>query len=213
MSNHPTYPVHLVVKDRPCLVVGAGNVAYRKITGLLAAEAAVTVVAPEVRPEIEALPVTIHRRSYQEGDAADGYQIVITCTDDRQVNRQVFRDAERAGVWVNSADDPVNCSFILPSVARNGDLAITVSTNGRSPALSSWLRQRFEAEFDHRYALLLDLLAEVRAEARLVRGTSEISGWNEAFNAGLFDLVAQGEIEQARTLLQTNLGLTLEEAS
>ena len=170
------------------------------------AGAAVTVVAPAVHPAIATLPVQIVERPYRDGEAGN-YQLVITCTDDPHVNRQVFRDAEAAGVWVNSADDPVNCSFILPAVARRGDLSVAVSTNGKSPALASWPRGRFEAEFDERYARLRDLLFEVRAGARYVLGTSEVAGWSEAMDDGLFELVAAGEIEAARSALRSSLGL------
>lgn len=206
-----SYPIQLLIKGRRVLVVGAGFVAHRKINGLLAAGAEVTVIAPFVRPEVAALPVELIERPYASGDV-DGFQLVITCTDDKLVNRQVFRDAEAKGIWANSADDPINCSFILPSVARQGDLTITTSTNGRSPALAMWLRRRFEAEFDRSYDQLLDLLAEVRAEARYVLGTSEVSGWIEALDAGVYDLVAAGSIDAARSVLRSHLGLPTEAA-
>lgn len=201
-----TYPIQLLIQGRRALVIGAGNVAIRKIEGLVAAGAHVTVIAPEIHPTIAAMPVAICERPYESGEAAH-YQLVITCTDDRLVNRQVFKDAEAAGVWVNSADDPINCSFILPAVARTGDLTLTVSTNGQSPAMASWLRRKFEAEFDERYQQLLALLAEVRAEARYVLGTSEVRGWNQALDDGLFELVAAGETEAAREKLRISLGL------
>jgi precorrin-2 dehydrogenase/sirohydrochlorin ferrochelatase len=204
-----SYPIQLLIRGRRVLVVGAGHVAHRKITGLLEAGADVTVVAPFVRPKVAALPVDLFERPYASSDI-DGFQLVITCTDDREVNRQVFRDAEALGIWANSADDPINCSFILPSVARQGDLTITTSTNGRSPALAMWLRRRFEAEFDHSYDRLLDLLAEVRAEARYVLGTSEVSGWLEALDGGVYELVAAGDLDQARQLLRGHLGLPAE---
>jgi len=205
-----SYPVQLLIKGRRALVVGAGNVANRKIQGLLSAGAEVTVIAPDIHPHVAQLAVDIIERPYQTGEAAN-YQLVITCTDDRHVNRQVFRDAEANGVWVNSADDPVNCSFILPAVARQGDLTLTISTNGQSPAMAMWLRRKFEAEFDERYDRLMDLLIEVRAEARYVLGTSEVSGWNEALDDGLFDLVAQGQIDTARQKLRRNLGLAAQD--
>jgi len=207
-----SYPVQLLIKGRSALVVGAGNVALRKIQGLLRAGAHVTVIAPSVHPDVAALDVHLIERPYAEGEAAR-YQLVITCTDDPHVNRQVFRDAEAQGVWVNSADDPVNCSFILPAVARQGDLTVTISTNGKSPAMAMWLRRKFEAEFDERYDKLLDLLAEVRAEARYVLGTSEVRGWNEALDAGLFELVAAGDLDTARAQLRRSLGLEPEDLS
>ncbi len=203
----PTYPVQLDVVDRPVLVVGGGKVATHKISGLLQSGAAVTVVAPEIHPAIEELGVArILRRPYERGEAAS-YRLVITCTDDPEVNDRVFRDAEAAGVWANSADDPKNCSFILPAVARRGDLAVTISTGGRSPALATWLRRRFEAEFDESYEQLLDLLAEVRAEAKTRLGTSEIEGWTDALDQGLLELIAQGDHTEARRRLRQRLGL------
>ncbi len=206
-----SYPVQLLIRGRRALVVGAGNVALRKTQGLLRAGAEVTIIAPVIHPEIAELPVDIVERPYQQGEAGD-YQLVITCTDDPHVNRQVFRDAEANGVWVNSADDPVNCTFILPAVARQGDLTISISTNGQSPAMAMWLRRRFEAEFDERYDRLLELLVEVRADARYVFGTSEVRGWNDALDAGVFDLVAAGDIDRARHQLRTSLGLEVEAA-
>lgn len=201
-----TYPVHLIVRDRPCLVVGGGNVAVRKIDGLLAAGAHVTVIAPRIHPVIAELPVDLVRRPYRAGEVA-GHRLVIACTSDPAVNLQVHDDGEAAGVWVNSADDPDNCSWILPSVVRRGDLTITASTNGRSPAMASWLRHRFEAEIDERYTDLLDLLAEVRAETRAHFGTSEVAGWGTALDAGVFELVASGQFDGARDLLRSHLGL------
>ena len=210
MTTHHSYPVHLLVHDRPCLVVGAGNIALRKAAGLVEAGASVTVIGPRVHPDFAHLPVTVEARPYRSGEVAD-YRLVIACTDDPAINRQVFLEGEERGIWVNSADDPENCAWILPSVTRSGDLTITASTNGRSPAMASWLRRRFQTEFDERYSLLLDLLADVRAEARAHFGTSEVSGWNEALDGnggrGLFDLVADGRIDEARAQLRDSLGL------
>lgn len=205
--GHHSYPVNLVLSGRPCLVVGGGNVAVRKVGGLLAAGAVVTVVAPLISAELRAIPnIRIAQKRYEQGDLR-GHRLVISCTDDPAVNAEVYADAEAAGVWSNSADDPANCAFTLPAVARQGDLSIAVSTDGRSPALASWLRKRFEAELDDTYAELLDVLADVRAEARSVLGTSEIAGWAEALDAGLYDHVASGCADQARDQLRRSLGL------
>jgi len=211
------YPVNLELAGKRCLVVGAGNVAIRKVRGLVAAGALVSVVAPEVHTSIRALSaelrdgayrasITVIERCYWKHDL-DGTRLVITCTDDPAVNHQVFVDAEAANVWSNSADDPVNCAFTLPSVVRQGDLQVTASTRGRSPALSMWLRHRFEADFDARWSDLLDLLADVRSELQSVRGTSEVSGWLEALDEGVATLVLDGDVVAARQLLRRHLGL------
>lgn len=203
---NPSYPVNLLVQSRPCLVVGGGNVAIRKVQGLLLAGAAVTVVAPEIRDELRELNIRTFERPYQSEEAAN-YRLVITCTDNASVNAQVFRDAESAGVWVNSADDPVNCAFTLPAVAWQGDLSVAISTAGKSPALAMWLRRRFEQEFDHSYRELLDLLVDVRAEARSHFGTSEVAGWQEAMDSGLLELIVEGRANHARQQLRTHLNL------
>ncbi|MGH9184489.1 MAG: precorrin-2 dehydrogenase/sirohydrochlorin ferrochelatase family protein, partial [Acidimicrobiales bacterium] len=137
----PVYPVNLLLGDRRCLVVGGGRVATGKVRGLLDANAVVTVVAPDIVDEIEALPVEVERRSYRRGDAR-GYRFVIAATGDPIVNQAVFEDGEAAGVWVNAADDPDRCSATLPARIRRGDVLVTVSTGGRSPAVAAWLRDR-----------------------------------------------------------------------
>ncbi|MGH9118427.1 MAG: precorrin-2 dehydrogenase/sirohydrochlorin ferrochelatase family protein [Acidimicrobiales bacterium] len=138
----PVYPVGLVVAGRPCLVVGGGCIAARKVDGLVACGARVTVIAPDVVDDITAQPdVVVVRRPYRPGDLR-GFLLVITATGDQEVDGAVFADAEHAGVWVNSADDPARCSFILPAVLRREPVVVTVSTAGHSPALATWLRDR-----------------------------------------------------------------------
>jgi len=202
------YPVNLDLDGIRVLVVGGGHVAARKVAGLLRAGADVTVVAPHAVHEIADDPdVRWFARSYQRGEAAS-YRIAVTATGVPSVDQQVADDGDRSGVWVNSADDPANCAFTLPAVARHGDLQITVSTAGRSPALARWLRRRYERDISSGYDQLLDLLAETRSEARSMRGTSESAGWDTALDDGLLDLVRSGRIEQARRLLRSHLGLT-----
>ncbi len=210
-TPHQSYPVHLVLAGKKCLVVGGGRVAVHKTAGLLAAGAEVVVVAPRILLELtEQATATsqlrLANRRYRRGELAD-YRLAITCTDDPDVNRQVYEDGERHNVWVNSADDPTNCMFTLPSVARQGDLSISVSTNGKSPALAAWLRRRFETEFDESYSKLLDVLAEVRRSVRQTHGTSEMPGWDKALDSGLLRLVSQGKRAEARQLITNSLGV------
>ena len=201
------YAVFLDLVDRRALVVGAGPVAARKVAGLLRAGAHVTVVAPEAVAEIAEDPdVRWHERPYRRGEVAS-YSIAITATNDPAVNRQVARDGNAAGVWVNSADDPENCAFILPSVVRRGDLQVAVSTNGRSPAMAQWARRRLEDLFTDVHGAALDVLAEVRAEVQAARGTSEVAGWDRGVDDHFFDLVAAGDHEAARAQLRRALGL------
>lgn len=160
------YPVVLRLSGRPVLVVGGGSVAARKVDGLLAAGARVTVVAPEVDEAIADAPgVTIERRPYARGDAG-AYRLVVTATGDPQVQQHVFEDADAAGVWVNAADEPERCSFILPAVARRGPVIVSVSTQGSSPALARYLRDRV---VDALPANLEAATAEIAGERRAVQ--------------------------------------------
>jgi precorrin-2 dehydrogenase/sirohydrochlorin ferrochelatase len=199
------YPVNLVLDGRPCLVVGAGTVALRKVEGLLACGGRVTVVAPRVEPALRALAgVTIEERPWRPADL-DGMWLVIAATDDPAVNRAVFEAGQRAGTWVNGADDPANCSFTLPSVVRRGDLQVTVSTGGRSPALASWLRRRIEGEIGPEYAVLLDLLAAERDGLKAAGVPTEGLDWRSALDSDMLDLIRTGDLAHARERLQTCL--------
>jgi len=200
----PVYPVNLVLAGRPCLVVGGGRVAAQKVRGLLDAGAVVTVVAPEVCPDIVASGVHVERRPYRRGEAA-AYRFVIAATGDAVVEQQVFDDGEAAGVWVNSADDPARCSAILPARVRRGHLLVTVSTGGHSPAVASWLRDRLADELGPELATLVDLVSEVRRDVQASgRSTSELD-WRAALDSGILDLVRAGRLGPAKERLRACL--------
>src|SRR6202451_49680 len=136
MTELPTppllYPVSLDVSSRSCLVVGGGRVAARKARSLLDCGAAVTVIAPSLSDDMEALVPslrTVERREYSGGDAST-FRLVVTATGVPEVDGAVYADAEAAGVWTNSADDMAHSSFILPAVHRDGPVTVAVSTGG-----------------------------------------------------------------------------------
>ena len=196
------YPVNLIVDGKRCLVVGGGHVAKRKVEGLMACGAEVTVVAPSIAPAIHA--TTKLERPYQDGEAA-GYRLVIAATDDPAVNRRVFEDAERAGVWINSADEPASCTFTLPSVVRQGDVMVTVSTGGRSPAFSAWLKKELEEQIGPEYMTLLELLSEERAAIKAEGRSTDGLDWMSALDSNMLELIRAGRIGQARERLQACL--------
>jgi len=155
------FPINLNLEGRSCLVVGAGRIGLRKTEQLLAAEAIVTVVAPEVVGDFAGLPVTIHQRAFELPDL-DGQRLVITATGNRELDQLIYDTCEERGVWINSADDPDRCAFTLPAVVRRGDLMVTVSTGGNSPALSSWMRQKLEALVGPEFEEVVNELAQER---------------------------------------------------
>lgn len=204
------YPVNLRVAGRPCLVVGGGHVAAAKVAGLLECGAVVRVVAPEAGDELVAMlaagdqQLAWDERPYQPDDL-DGQLLVITATDDPRVNHAVFVDAQAAGVLVNSADDPANCSFILPARVRQGRLIVTFATGGHSPALATWLRRRFEAEFGPEYDTLIDVLSDERESIRSSGRSTEGLDWQSALDSGMLELIREGRIAEAKERLQACL--------
>jgi precorrin-2 dehydrogenase/sirohydrochlorin ferrochelatase len=200
----PLYPVNLVVVGRRCLVVGGGRIGAQKAAELAACGAEVHVVAPRIDAAAAVDGVVCHTRAYEAGEVA-GYRLAIAATDDPEVNRQVFLEGEAAGVWVNSADDPANCAFTLPSRLRRGDLLVTFSTGGRSPALATWLRRRFSEEIGPEYLVLMDLLAGERARLRREGVPTEGLDWQGALDSGMLELVREGHLAEAKERLQACL--------
>jgi len=204
------YPIYLNMQGRRCLVIGGGVVAERKIAGLLEVGARPTVVSPVITDAIarwsKENAVELIARSYQTADLSH-YEIAFVATDDGKINAQVFSDSRRLGVWVNAADDPAHCDFILPSVLRRGDLTVAVSSGGSSPALSRTLREELELYFTEEYELLVKLAAEARAELR-TRGISvPFETWRRALSGEVRQLVMRGDMMRAKTRLLHDLGV------
>jgi precorrin-2 dehydrogenase/sirohydrochlorin ferrochelatase len=213
-SGSAMYPVLVVLDGKRCLVVGGGQVAARKASGLLAAGAYVAVIATELSPalhELASAPATggrlsLHERPYRRGDA-EGYWLVIAATGDRAVNRTVYEDGEAAGVWVNSADDPASSSFILPAIARQGPVTLAVSTTGYSPALASWLRSELAARIGPEVAVLAEMLAGARAQVRAAGRSTEEVDWRPALDWDMLDLIRSGRRAEAKERLEACLSL------
>jgi siroheme synthase-like protein len=202
------YPVNLLVRGRRVVVVGGGRIAARKIESLLEGGAQVEVVATAAGAEVQAWAdagrLVLHDRAFRPGDL-DGAWLALTATDDPAVNAAVHAAGEATRVWVNSADDPANCSFTLMSVIRRGDLVVSVGTGGRSPALAAQLRRQLEEEIGPEYETLLDILAEAREALRSAGRSSEDADWQSVFDGGIVSMVRTGRVDEARELLRTCL--------
>lgn len=138
------YPVNLLLENKKCVVLGAGKVAQRKVKRLLEYGAKVSVIGPEVTPGLKTLAekkkIIFKKRKAFLRDLDDAY-LAIVATDDRKLNSAASVYCRRKNIPVNVADMPRECSFILPSVLRRGNLTISVSTGGISPALAKKIRQ------------------------------------------------------------------------
>ena len=185
----PLFPVSLIVAGRRVLVVGDGPVADAKADQAAACGAVVE---------------RLGAADYERGGVT-GYRLVFVATPDRAVSAAVHEDAEAAGIWVNSADDPDNCSFTLPAVTRRGPLTVAISTGGTSPAVATWLRRRFDAELGPEYEVLLDLVASEREALRAAGRSTEGLDWQSALDSGMLELIRTGQVQQARERLQACL--------
>jgi siroheme synthase-like protein len=203
------YPAFLDLRGRPVVVIGGGREAQRKVEGLLAADAKVTVVAPKLtkglRQRLADGEIDLIQREYQEGDI-EGFDLVMVATDDGAVNAQVSAEGKRRRIWVNAADDPPNCDFILPAVIRRGAITIASSTSGASPALARRLREELEAYLTEEMPALAELLGEVRAELRARGVLPDAEVWQQAIDEELRVLLAQRKYRQAKTRLLQSLG-------
>jgi len=161
------FPAFLDLQGKPCVVVGGGRVAERKVLSLLKAGASVKVVSPKLTRSLSRLKrggKIIHRlHLFQSRDLRRAF-LSIAATDDRATNERVFLEASKQRIPINVVDDPAHSSFIVPSVVERGDLLLAISTSGQSPALARLLRQRLQKEFGPEYAFLLKLLGTLRGK-------------------------------------------------
>lgn len=159
------FPIFIKLAGRKCLVVGAGDVAERKIVCLLGSGANVHIVAPNANDAVirwsEQNRITWHKRRFKISDLHDVF-VVIAATSSQSVNETVFRNASARRILCNVVDDPARCDFYSGAVVRRGVLQIAISTNGASPALAQRLREELESRFGAEYELWVERLARTR---------------------------------------------------
>jgi siroheme synthase-like protein len=204
------YPVFLELADQPCVVIGGGTVAERKVAGLCAARAVVTVVSPVLTPLLEqwVKEETIRHvpRTYRPGDLT-GFRLAFAATGDSAVDAAVHQEGLARGVWVNAVDDPTHCDFILPAVVRRSHLTVAVATGGKSPALTRMIRDEINAYFDADYALLSEVAAEARQRLRACGRRATAERWVGSLKDNSFRrLVRDGHRERAIIQLLGQLG-------
>ena len=161
------YPICLDLKAKPCVVVGGGRVAERKALGLLSCSAQVSVISPVMTEELKRQHADGNlkwiEREYRQGDLALAF-LVIAATDDEATQKQIYEEAVSNNLLLNVADVPQRCNFILPASVRRGDLTVSISTAGKSPALARKLRQELEKRFGEEYRILVNILGAIRPE-------------------------------------------------
>jgi siroheme synthase-like protein len=204
------YPVLLDLAGRRCVMVGGGIIAGRRVDGLLTAGARVTVISPRLTRTLAALAaegrIDHEAREYRDGDL-DGADLAFVATDAGEVNAAVAREARARGVWINAADDPARCTFILPALVRRGDLTVAVATGGSSPALARAIREELEAYLTDDYATLAAIAAEARREVRAAGRPVTADAWRRALGPEVRRLIVERGRDDAKQRLLKLLGV------
>lgn len=206
------YPVMVDLAGRPCLVVGGGEVATRKVLGLLAAEAHVTVRSPELGAPLAELARAGRIRWEEQaygglGVAADGrpWSLVLAATSDVAVNGRVASDAAAVGAWANDASDPTGGAVAVPASWHTGPVTVAVSTDGVHPGAARWLCDQAAQAITPEAVAALDLIDEIRLEDVAGGGLGRRPDWRLAVESGTLDLIREGQLAEAKERLQACL--------
>jgi precorrin-2 dehydrogenase/sirohydrochlorin ferrochelatase len=197
------YPMYVDIEGLKCVVIGGGDVATRKVGSLKECDATVLVVSPQITPEIERLEndgcVEVKHREYAEGDI-DGSTLVIVATDDAELNNRIYEEALEKNIPVNVVDAPENCTFIVPSMIRRGDLIISISTSGSCPALAKTIRKELQKQFGDEYAEFCNILRQFRTELadKYDKQEDRAEALCRYIDSDAVELIKAGKLEEAK---------------
>jgi siroheme synthase-like protein len=190
------FPVSLDLYQRPCLVVGGGNVATRKVLSLLNAGAKVTVVSPEITAELQELHsdqlIRWENHPYRRGEVV-GYWLVVCAVNSQDIQRVVFLDCERARIWVNSVDELNHSSFIFPATVKKGPITLSINTNGNSPFFAAWLANTLGQYITQEHITVLETLSSLRSKLKEKGYSTQSLNWSSLFNTDLFAAAKKGK--------------------
>ncbi|HEX4966775.1 MAG TPA: bifunctional precorrin-2 dehydrogenase/sirohydrochlorin ferrochelatase [Thermoanaerobaculia bacterium] len=206
------YPVYLSLAGRHCFVIGGCALAEEKVKGLLAGDAKVTVIAPEVTPGLARLAmegrIDLVDRRYRRGDLRTAF-LVLVVSQPPSVTDGVWEETRGRNVLVNTLDDVPHCDFIAPAIVRRGDLAVAISTGGKAPVLAVRLRQRLEAELGDEHARFLEIAGGLRAP--LARRCPDFETrralWYRLIDSDVLHLLRRGNEPQALARIEEILGV------
>jgi precorrin-2 dehydrogenase/sirohydrochlorin ferrochelatase len=205
------YPIFVDLKDQGVLVVGGGEVAERKIKSLLTHECRVYIASTHLTDYLKELVDRSEVRLIDLASLDESLNevfMVIAATDDSALNSKIASKAKKRGILVNSVDQPRDCSFIMPSIVKAGDLQIAISTAGKSPALAKKIRGELESAFGPEYASFIELLGLLRTE--LVKKGKPSSANKIVFqrlvSSPLLELIKEGNVDAVRNTLASILG-------
>lgn len=202
------FPMFFQLENRPCLVVGGGDVAARKVSLLVRAGGKVSVISPDLceslQGRLNAGEITHLAKNFEAGDLS-GHVLVIAATDDRSVNQQISELAQQQNIPVNVVDQPESCTFIVPSMIDRSPVQVAVSTGGASPVLARLLRARLETIIPSAYGKLGQLMEEFRGKVKKVITDPDKrrSFWETVIQGPIAEMVFSGKEEAAREAMHT----------
>ncbi len=204
------YPVNLNLEGKKCIVVGGGRVAQRKVLGLMECGADLVVISPKLSPKLRELSnkkvIQYINRSYRRGDLKRAH-LVIASTNIPDVNRQVAREAAELGVLVNVVSAPGISDFTVPGVLRRGEFTITVSTSGKSPALSRRLRVELESAFGEEYEVFTQILGKIRIKFQNISPENRKLVYTQVAMSSIPMLLREKRVKEAEKELKRITGL------
>lgn len=172
------YPIHLNISGMKCVVVGGGEVAERKVAALIECDADVVLVGKIITQKLEVMEREGRIKRIPDdykSDYIEGALLVVGATDRDDVNAAIYADSRARNILVNIVDNPEKCQFIVPSQVRRGDLLISISTGGKSPALARRLRESLEEQYGSEYQVLLDIMGRLRSKITARGASSKVN--------------------------------------
>ena len=194
------YPLNLDIENKSCVVIGGGQVALRKIYGLLAAGAKVKVIAPEICAGVEELfkrgEISLTRENFSPNMLSDEI-ILIAATDNPEVNRQASEAAQAKKILVNVVEG-ASGNFNVPSTIRRGDLLLTISTGANSPAFSKFIREMLEAELGENFGAGLEIISARRREVKKLLPNPQVRKifWQKFLTREIWELLKLGAFDK-----------------
>ena len=160
------FPILINLQNFPCLVIGGGKVALRKVITLQSFNAKITVLAPKICKPLRELSnkkvIKITQQNYNKKYLRN-FKLVFCATDNPKINRAVHEDCKEKNILLNVADVPSLCDFILPAVVKRGDLTISVSSQGRAPFFAKEIKNKIDKLFSETYKDILELAGNFRS--------------------------------------------------
>ncbi len=203
-------PIFIDIKQKPCLVVGGGDIAYRKMTLLLKAHAQVICIDQSACQSVQELAdkgrITLIQRNFETSDV-NGQTLIISATDNSELNVQVSQLAHEANIPVNVVDSPDLCSFIMPSIVDRSPIVIAISSAGKAPVLARLIRAKLESTIPHAYGKLAELAGNFRDQVKAKFSNIEDRRyfWERVFSGIVAEKVFSGKVDEAQLDMQKQL--------